>query len=142
MAVRAGLVEAVKPSDGGVTAIVIRCAMHTFISGEDIREFGKVLGSPALDKINTRLEDCPNPIVAAVHGVTFGGGVGLRLTVISGSRKDAKLGQLKVKLGLTPGGSGTQRLPRAIGPDRSYSSKLRYHVVKCVRSVCRNRGAR
>jgi 3-hydroxyacyl-CoA dehydrogenase len=65
-------------------------------------------------------ENTTKPVIVAIHGDAFGGG----LEVAMGchfriAAKDAKLAQPEVKLGLIPGGGGTQRLPRAIGPARA-----------------------
>jgi 3-hydroxyacyl-CoA dehydrogenase len=122
VAVRVGLVEAIKAasSDSEVHAIIIACTGRTFIGGADIREFGRPLEPPGLDEINALLEDCPKPVVAAIHGVAFGGGLELAMAChFRIARSEAKLGQPEVKLGLIPGGGGTQRLPRAIGPERA-----------------------
>lgn len=121
-AVRTELVKAVKVAsfDSAVKAIVIGCRGRTFISGADIREFGKRVEAPTLAEINTLLEDCQIPVIAAIHGVAYGGGLELAMSChFRIARKDAKLGQPEVKLGLIPGGGGTQRLPRAIGPERA-----------------------
>jgi 3-hydroxyacyl-CoA dehydrogenase len=121
-AVRVGLVEAMKAasSESEVQAIIIACTGRTFIGGADIREFGRPLEPPGLDEINALLEDCPKPVVAAIHGVAFGGGLELAMAChFRIARSEAKLGQPEVKLGLIPGGGGTQRLPRAIGPERA-----------------------
>lgn len=120
--VRVGLVEAVRATsfDCDVKGILIACTGRTFIGGADIREFGKPLEPPGLNEINTLLEDCSRPIVAAIHGVAFGGGLELAMCChFRIARSDAKLGQPEVKLGLIPGAGGTQRLPRAIGPERA-----------------------
>ena len=93
----------------------------TFIAGADIREFGKIRnqtresGSPILPLI-LFLEDSPKPIVAAIHGTAFGGG----LEIAQGAHfrvanEKSLLGQPEVKLGLIPGAGGTQRLPRLVG---------------------------
>lgn len=64
------------------------------------------------------IEDSPKPIVAAIHGAALGGGLELALACyFRAATRDAKLGLPEVKLGLLPGGGGTQRLPRAVGPE-------------------------
>ena len=66
------------------------------------------------------IEDCAKPIVAAIHGVALGGGLELALGCdrrIAGD--NAKLGQPEILLGVIPGGGGTQRLARLIGPSRA-----------------------
>jgi len=121
-AVRQGLRDAMREvlDDPQYAAVVLACAGRTFISGADIREFGQKMEGPSLDEINGLFENRSKPVVAAIHGVAFGGG----LEVAMGchfriAASDAKLGQPEVKLGLIPGGGGTQRLPRAIGPARA-----------------------
>ncbi|MGQ0682411.1 3-hydroxyacyl-CoA dehydrogenase NAD-binding domain-containing protein [Bradyrhizobium sp.] len=121
-AVRQGLRNAMREvlGDQQYAAVVLACAGRTFISGADIREFDQKIEGPSLDEINRLFENRSKPVVAAIHGVAFGGGLevamGCHFRVASG---DAKLGQPEVKLGLIPGGGGTQRLPRAIGPARA-----------------------
>ena len=57
------------------------------------------------------------PVVAAIHGTALGGGLELALGChYRVAARSARLGLPEVKLGLLPGGGGTQRLPRAIGP--------------------------
>src|SRR5262249_36626731 len=62
------------------------------------------------------LEQCPKPVIAAIHGTAFGGGLETamachyRVAVAS-----AQVGQPEMKLGLIPGAGGTQRLPRLAG---------------------------
>ena len=94
------------------------CAGRTFIAGADITEFGKPPKSPGLDEVLTEMENCPKPIVAAIHGTALGGGLEVALAChFRVATKDAKLGLPEVKLGLLPGAGGTQRLPRAVGPE-------------------------
>src|SRR6185436_10381631 len=62
------------------------------------------------------LENCPKPVVAAIHGTAFGGG--LETAMVCHYRvatPAAQVGQPEVKLGLIPGAGGTQRLPRSAG---------------------------
>ncbi len=57
-------------------------------------------------------------MIAAIHGVALGGGLEVALGChFRVATKDAKLGLPEVKLGLLPGAGGTQRLPRAVGPE-------------------------
>jgi enoyl-CoA hydratase len=60
------------------------------------------------------------PTVAAIHGFCLGGGLELALACdLRVAREDAQLGQPEIKLGLIPGGGGTQRLPRLVGHGRA-----------------------
>ena len=119
-AVRGGILECMKEaiSDSSVQAIVLTCAGRTFIAGADITEFGKPPKPPGLHEVLTEMENSPKPIVAAIHGTALGGGLEVALAChFRVATKDARLGLPEVKLGLLPGAGGTQRLPRAVGPE-------------------------
>lgn len=111
--------------DPEVKAAVLTGAGSTFIAGADIKEFGKITAGQkprgeGLHPLLSRIEDCRKPIVMAIHGNAFGGG--LELAMAGHYRiatPDAKLGQPEVKLGLIPGAGGTQRLPRLVGVARA-----------------------
>jgi 3-hydroxyacyl-CoA dehydrogenase len=119
-AVREGLVAAIGEADAddGVKAVVIVCQGQTFFAGADISEFGtpKAMQPPMLPQVVDIIENCTKPVVAAIHGTAFGGG--LEVALASHYRvavPSAKLGVPEVKLGLLPGAGGTQRLPRVAG---------------------------
>src|SRR3954471_14171739 len=119
-AVRRGIFESVKSAaeDAQVKAIVVTCAGRTFIAGADITEFGKPPQPPSLAEVISGLENCPKRVIAAIHGTALGGGLEVALGChFRVAVKDAKLGLPEVKLGLLPGAGGTQRLPRAVGPE-------------------------
>src|SRR5579863_5043717 len=108
-------------ADPAVKAIVIIGGGRTFIAGADIKEFGKITsGQKKRDEGLTSpliaIENCSKPVICAIHGTAFGGGLELaqachyRVAV-----PNAQVGQPEVKLGLIPGGAGTQRLPRLAG---------------------------
>jgi 3-hydroxyacyl-CoA dehydrogenase len=95
---------------------VLACEGRTFMAGADITEFGKPPLSPGLHEAINAVESSGKPIVAAIHGTAFGGGLEVALgchyrVAIAG----AKVGLPEVKLGLLPGAGGTQRLPRLVG---------------------------
>jgi 3-hydroxyacyl-CoA dehydrogenase len=106
--------------DPAVAAIVVIGAGRTFIAGADIREFGKVVSGEkprrSLLPLLREIEDCRKPVVMAIHGTAFGGGLEVAMAghyrVLSPS---ARVGQPEVKLGIIPGAAGTQRLPRLAG---------------------------
>src|SRR5262245_57389022 len=123
-AVRQGLRDGMKQAiaDGGCDAAVIACAGRTFIAGADITEFGKPPREPGLYEVLALIESSPKPVVAAIHGTAFGGG--LEVTLACHYRvavKSARLGLPEVKLGLLPGAGGTQRLPRVVGVEKALS---------------------
>jgi 3-hydroxyacyl-CoA dehydrogenase len=100
-----------------VVAIVIACAGRTFVAGADITEFGKPAQQPDLRAIIAVLETIAKPTIAAIHGTALGGGLELALGChFRVADAGARLGLPEVKLGLLPGGGGTVRLPRLVGP--------------------------
>jgi 3-hydroxyacyl-CoA dehydrogenase len=113
-------VEALQ-KDAAVRAIVLIGEGRTFIAGADIKEFGKITSGKRRDDIGLQkllltLEDCPKPVVAAIHGTAFGGGLETAMAChYRVGVAAAQVGQPEVKLGLIPGAGGTQRLPRLAG---------------------------
>ncbi|MGK0173511.1 MAG: 3-hydroxyacyl-CoA dehydrogenase, partial [Gammaproteobacteria bacterium] len=114
-----GAMERIAAMDA-VHAVVLVCSGRTFIAGADITEFGKPFEAPDLLACLDPIEASQKPVVAAIHGTALGGGLEVALSchyrVSVGS---AKFGLPEVKLGLIPGAGGTQRLPRAIGPEKA-----------------------
>jgi len=111
---KAGIEEAI--ADETVKAVVIRCEGRTFFAGADITEFGKPPVEPLLPELVDMIEDCPKPVVAAIHGTALGGGLETALAChYRIAVPSAQLGTPEVKLGLLPGAGGTQRLPRVAG---------------------------
>jgi len=120
VAVRGGIMDCVKRAiaDSEVKAIVLTCAGRTFIAGADITEFSKPPQPPSLHEVLAEIENSPKPVVAAIHGTALGGGLEVALAChYRVAVKEARLGLPEVKLGLLPGAGGTQRLPRAVGPE-------------------------
>jgi len=118
VAVRQGIADglAQAAADAQAKAVVIIGGGRTFIAGADIREFGKPLQPPDLNEVIRRLEECPKPVVAALHGTALGGGLEVALGChYRCAVAAAQVGFPEVKLGLLPGAGGTQRLPRVAG---------------------------
>ena len=97
-----------------------------FTAGADIAEFPALL-EPAADtrgegiqRLADRIEAFPKPIIVAIHGFCMGGGLEIALACdIRVAAEDARLGLPEVRIGILPGGGGTQRLPRFVGPGRA-----------------------
>jgi 3-hydroxyacyl-CoA dehydrogenase len=111
--------------DDSVKAAVLIGGGKTFVAGADIKEFGKITsgksgGGLELPSLLLKIEDCPKPVVMAIHGSAFGGGLELAM---SGHYRvavpSAQVGQPEVKLGIIPGAAGTQRLPRLAGAGKA-----------------------
>lgn len=125
--VRAGLLQhiAVAEADQQVRAVVLMCAGRTFIAGADIREFDQPPAEPHLPDVVARIEACTKPVIAAIHGTAFGGGLEVAMGCHYRIAVDtAQVGLPEVKLGLLPGASGTQRLPRLAGAARALEIML------------------
>jgi enoyl-CoA hydratase len=115
--------------DDDVRAIVLKGAgERAFVAGADISEFpslreaGLQEGGSArgIQKLGARMDASDTPFVAAIHGFCLGGGLELAMCCdIRVAAEDAQLGQPEIKLGLIPGGGGTQRLPRLVGLGRA-----------------------
>jgi 3-hydroxyacyl-CoA dehydrogenase len=113
-------IDLIEKDDTVDTAVVIGGG-RTFVAGADIKEFVKMTQSkgglgPGLLPLLLKIENCSKPVVMAIHGTAFGGGLELAM---SGHYRvaapSAQVGQPEVKLGLIPGAGGTQRLPRLAG---------------------------
>ena len=109
-------------SDKTLGALIITGAGRSFVAGADIGEQqpmdldqGRRWGQRG-SALMRRIEKLEIPTIAAVNGFALGGGCELALScdIILASEK-ARFGQPEVGLGITPGFSGTQRLPRRIG---------------------------
>src|SRR5688572_19038963 len=113
--------------DDAVGAVVLTGAgPKAFVAGADIAELATMTGVSATDvsakgqALMDAIEQCGRPVIAAVNGFAFGGGLELALAchlrVFSAT---AKVGLPEVGLGLIPGYGGTQRLPRIVGRGRA-----------------------
>lgn len=116
--VREGLAAAFPAvaDDASVKAVILICRGRTFIAGADIREFGKPRVPPHFSDIRILMEELGKPLIAAIHGTALGGGLETALAChYRFAHTRASLGLPEVKLGILPGGGGTQRLPRLVG---------------------------
>jgi len=101
---------------------------RAFMAGADIKEFPQALGQPGLafatsmrlHKLMNVIEQCPKPVIAAMRGIVFGGGLELALACdMRICEEGTKMGLPEINLGIFPGAGGTQRLPRLIGSARA-----------------------
>ncbi len=116
-------VFAARANDDGVGAIVLTGAGEkAFVAGADIGVLAKqgVLDGQqnalAGQALTLRIENCKKPVIAAINGFAFGGGLEMALACdLRFAAKSAKMGMPEVSLGIIPGYGGTQRLPRLCG---------------------------
>jgi enoyl-CoA hydratase len=115
-------------ADDEARAIVLRGAGdRAFVAGADIKEFPALRESASeggsargIQRLGQRMDAARTPFVAAIRGFCLGGGLELAMCCdIRVCADDAQLGQPEIKLGLIPGGGGTQRLPRLVGMGRA-----------------------
>jgi 3-hydroxyacyl-CoA dehydrogenase/enoyl-CoA hydratase/3-hydroxybutyryl-CoA epimerase len=119
-----GLVERLE-TDASVKGMILASGKKDFFAGADVDHLWSITtAKQAFDESMRfkawlrRIEKCGKPVVAAIHGRCLGGGLEIamachhRIVLDDGA---ARLGLPEVKLGLLPGGGGTQRLPRLVG---------------------------
>ncbi|MDE2156251.1 MAG: enoyl-CoA hydratase/isomerase family protein [Xanthomonadaceae bacterium] len=117
-------------SDETIKGLVLTSGKSTFVVGADIDQLAAIAGADEafrlcedLKRVLRRMETCGKPVAAALNGTALGGGLELALACHARFALDdpaLKLGLPEVKLGLLPGGGGTQRLPRLIGIQKSF----------------------
>jgi len=124
--VRTRLAEGVTgaASDANIRCVVITGSDTVFAAGADITEMAEAnpveVMARNVQKYWRAIMDCPKPVIAAVEGFALGGGLELALCadiIVAG--EGARLGLPEVKVGILPGGGGTQKLARLVGRQRA-----------------------
>jgi enoyl-CoA hydratase len=113
--------------DAGVSGLIVTGAGgKAFVAGADITEIASITAVEASaftrrgQAVFDLLENLGKPSVAAVNGFALGGGCELAMAcTLRLATESARFGQPEVRLGVTPGFGGTQRLPRLVGKGRA-----------------------
>ena len=128
-------------ADPAVAGIVLAGAGRTFVAGADIKGLEDVVwgaesGAPDMHGFLASIENCPKPVVMAMHGTALGGG--LEVAMAGHYRvavPDAQLGLPEVNLGIIPGAEGTQRLPRLVGVETALTMCVSGRPVKAAEAL-------
>jgi enoyl-CoA hydratase len=140
-AVREALVRAFDDAeaDPNVRVVVLTGAGdQAFVAGADVAEFAGRSAVEQRDAMRSptlfdRVWSSPRPTIAMIHGWCLGGGCELALACdIRIAADTAKLGQPEIRLGIIPGGGGTQRLPRLVGYGKALQMILSGEILDAV----------
>jgi enoyl-CoA hydratase/carnithine racemase len=124
--VRARLADEVTrhAADEKIRCLIVTGSDAVFAAGADIGEMAEAgpveVMARNVQKYWRTIMDCPKPVIAAIEGFALGGGLELALCadiIVAG--EGARLGLPEVKIGILPGGGGTQKLARLIGSKRA-----------------------
>jgi enoyl-CoA hydratase len=114
-------------ADASVRVVILTgSGERAFVAGADINELATLAPDAAKahaelgQRVFDLIERLGKPVIAAVNGFALGGGCELAMAcTVRLAADSARFGQPEVKLGLTPGFAGTQRLPRLVGKGRA-----------------------
>jgi len=143
-ATRTQFMEAVDrlQANEAVRVVVVTGAGETaFVAGADVAEFADRTPMEQLSVMKRRtvyqaVEAFPKPVIAAINGYCLGTGCELAMACdIRIAADSAKLGQPEVKLGIMPGGGGTQRLPRLVGMGRALKLLLTGDIISAQEAL-------
>lgn len=115
-----GLLDTIEQDEAIKAAVLISKKPHCFIAGADIKDFQRMESSEEAEKLSregnqilTRLSQLKKPVIAAINGACLGGGLEVAMAChyrIATTDEKTVFGLPEMKLGLLPGGGGTQRI--------------------------------
>lgn len=126
----AGLLEGLQwAKDQGARAVLLNSGLRNFCAGADLAMFQSAYRGVAPDidlvEVLRAFDSLPVPIVAAIHGVTVGGGLEIALACdLIISSESAKIGSVEATLGLNPLMGGIQRVTERAGAARAKEMAL------------------
>jgi enoyl-CoA hydratase len=135
------LLEAIETDDSVGVVVITGAGEKSFIAGADIGEFEgrspfdqrEAMRSP---RVFDLMAGFPKPVVAMINGFCLGGGCELAASCDLRVASDrARFGQPEIKLGLIPGGGGTQRLPRLIGTGQTMRLVLSGEMIDAAEAA-------
>ena len=132
------VLDALRADDGARVVIITGAGDKAFIAGADITEFAQRTPLEQRSVMAERslfdaIASFPKPVIAMINGFALGGGCEVALACdMRVAARSAKLGQPEIKLGIIPGGGGTQRLPRLVGSGRALRMILSGELVDAV----------
>jgi enoyl-CoA hydratase len=133
--------EAAAPGDARAVVLTGH-GERAFSAGSDVGEFEAQRGPAGRERLALeervvgRLADLPMPTIAAIEGNALGGGLELALACdLRVASEVARLGMPEVRMAVTPGAGGTQRLPRVVGPARARELILTGRIVDAAEAL-------
>ncbi|WP_129115645.1 enoyl-CoA hydratase/isomerase family protein [Halegenticoccus tardaugens] len=114
---------------------------RAFVAGADVTELRdrslvEQREASERPRVYETVADCPKPVIARINGHALGGGCELAQACdVRFARDDAKLGQPEINLGLVPGGGGTQRLVRLVGPGQAMRLVLSGELIDATEAA-------
>ena len=129
--------------DASTRVIVIAGATGpAFCAGADVRELSALAPAESVDfslriaELHALIAGAPQPVIAAINGVCFGGGLELALACdVRVASQGARFGLPEIRLGVVPGGGGTVRLQRLVGPGLARYMVLTGDIIDAQRAL-------
>lgn len=135
-------IEEIAVNDAIRVVLLTGSGEKAFAAGADIQELAQVSGIEGQQlaergqKLFSRMENLGKPVIACINGFALGGGCELAMSAtIRIASETARLGQPEVKLGLTPGYGGSQRLPRLAGKGAALKLLLTGEIIAAAEAL-------
>lgn len=136
-----GALKELKEDEGIRVVVITGAGDKAFIAGADIGEFAGKSAREQRDIMRSSrgfdaVEDFPKPVIAMINGYALGGGCELALACdLRIASAKARFGQPEIKLGIIPGGGGTQRLPRLVGEGKAMELILTGDIIDAAEAL-------